>query len=163
MSYDPTQGQGEPPRLSIDTVPNWLRARPIEKEPWFYGFLEKYAKLLKALSLFAFLVFAAAVLFPLMYPEASARVWQSSVASLAHSLHPDVAPALQPGRTRSVSPMVPREVASFVVRLTFGLLLVGIAFFTILLPTLLSVAFILLAVDCGRNLRALRREIRPPT
>jgi hypothetical protein len=148
MSQPTRTGSADPIDLPVQTVPEWLSRAPAppDREPWYYGFLEKYARVLLAYSLVAFSLISLLVLFPLLLPETSARVGQAVAANL-----------VQAGRAAAGSDPVADGLAWLVVRLLIGLVIIGVVFLAFLLPILLGVAYILLSVDAARNLRALKR------
>ena len=149
MSQVPPPDPGSPFELPIQTAPEWLR-QPLrianDREPWYYGFLEKYARVLLWAGVLTFLLTALFVLVPLLAPETGARVFRSVVTPLISQTTrlPGVAPDTGP-------------IAFFAARIVIGMVVLGIVFLTFLLPILLTVAYILLSVDAGRNLRAIRR------
>lgn len=146
MSQAP--GPGDLVDLPIRTVPDWLtppaRGGP-PREPWYYGFLEKYARVLLVFGLVTFSAFALAFVALLLFPEVVLPIGQLVVAPLFRGALAD--PGVVPGAAAS---------PSFVGRLVLALAVLGAGFFGFLLPVLLSVAYILLSVDAGRNLRAMR-------
>ncbi len=146
----PTPSDPEHPfHRAIGAVPSWLVqpavARP--REPRYYGFLEKYAKLLLWFGLIEFIVISLGILAALLFPRETAHGLATVVGILSRHSSGSVAEVADLD-----SPM------SFLVRLVFGLGLVGVVFFSLLLPTILVVAYVLLSVDAARNLRALEQR-----
>ncbi len=141
-------GPGDAFDLPIRTAPDWLTAPArggTPREPWYYGFLEQYARVVLAFSLLTFAAVALAFLAFWLFPEAVMPVYRSAFA-----------PAFRGALVGPAGGHAVRDLPAFGGRVVVALAVLGVGFLGFLLPVLSSVAYILLCVDAGRNLRAIR-------